>query len=205
VRIWARIDVKDPVGKTGGFRIALSPLLLMGCWLLLGLSASSAIAQSDIDAATAERRIKAAFIYKFAGYVAWPDKTFASADVPIVIGVEGDDRLADELIRIVAGRVAAGRPLVVRKLKKEAIPGGLQVLFAADDDEARHGAGSASAQHMLVVTDSPGALARGSTINFVVVDGHIRFEVSLADAERRGLKLSSRMLVVAEDVLPGTQ
>jgi hypothetical protein len=205
MRTGAPIDMKPLVCRIGGFSIALSPLLLMGCWILLGLSASSAVAQSDIDAATAERRIKAAFIYKFAGYVEWPEKTFASADAPIVIGVEGDDRLADELIRIVTGRTAAGRSLVVRKLKKEAIPGDLQVLFAADDDEGRHAAGGASARHMLVVTDMSGALARGSTINFVVVDGHVRFEISLADAERRGLKLSSRMLAVAEDVLPGTQ
>jgi len=53
---------------------------------------------------------------------------------------------------------------------------------------------------MLVVTDSPGALKRGSMINFVLSDGHLRFEISLAAADRAGLSLSSRLLAVAQAV-----
>ena len=59
-------------------------------------------------------------------------------------------------------------------------------------------AGSAAARHVLVVTDMPTARLRAEARSISSsCDGHIRFEVSLADAERRGLKLSSRMLAVA--------
>jgi hypothetical protein len=50
---------------------------------------------------------------------------------------------------------------------------------------------------VLVVTEGEGALERGSVINFLVVEGNVRFEVSLPAAEQRGLKLSSRLLSVA--------
>jgi hypothetical protein len=54
-----------------------------------------------------------------------------------------------------------------------------------------------------VVTDTEGALTRGSAINFMIVDEHIRFEVSLDDVERRGLRLSARLLAVAQNVRSG--
>jgi len=63
-------------------------------------------------------------------------------------------------------------------------------------------ASAAQARSALVVTDFADALARGSVINFVVVDDRVRFEVSLDAAERSRLKLSSRMLSVALKVLP---
>jgi hypothetical protein len=54
----------------------------------------------------------------------------------------------------------------------------------------------------LVVTDSEGALDQGSMINFVLDDGHVRFEISTTPAEKRGLQLSSGLLAVAKSVVP---
>ena len=51
----------------------------------------------------------------------------------------------------------------------------------------------------LVVTESPGALHQGSALNFVSIDGQIRFELSLDAAEKRGLKLSSRLVAVSNN------
>ena len=161
------------------------------------------MAQPDTDTTTDERRIKAAFLYKFAAYVEWPEGVFARPDTPVVIAVDGDDKLADELTQVVTGRTVAGRALTVRKLKKDASPVGVHILFASDVREDRPPLSGTQSQPILVVTDSLGALARGSTINFVIIDQHVRFEVSLVDAERRGLKLSARMLAVANSVRTG--
>jgi len=54
---------------------------------------------------------------------------------------------------------------------------------------------------MLIVTETPGALAQGGVVNFVVEDGRVRFDISLDAAERRGLKLSSRLITVARNVI----
>ncbi|HSY28334.1 MAG TPA: YfiR family protein, partial [Burkholderiaceae bacterium] len=56
---------------------------------------------------------------------------------------------------------------------------------------------------ILVVTESAGALESGSIINFVPVDDRIRFEISVTQAERSGLKISSRLLGVAQKIESG--
>ena len=40
-----------------------------------------------------ERRVKGAYLYKFAGYVTWPAAAFARPDSPITIAVMGTDLL----------------------------------------------------------------------------------------------------------------
>jgi hypothetical protein len=57
---------------------------------------------------------------------------------------------------------------------------------------------------VLVVTEWDGALAEGGMVNFVLVDGRVRFEVALEAARRAGLTLSSRLLAVAQQVYSGT-
>jgi hypothetical protein len=53
---------------------------------------------------------------------------------------------------------------------------------------------------MLVVTDAPDGLDAGAAINFVIKENRVRFEVSPAAAAAEGLKLSSRLLAVADRV-----
>jgi hypothetical protein len=161
------------------------------------------MAQTDVDGKTAERRIKAAFLYKFAGYVEWPAGAFPASDTPLVIAIDGDEQLADELAQVVAGRTVAGRSLQVRKLKQDVSPVGAHMLFSRDVREGRPPLSYIPTQPTLVVTDAQGALTRGSAINFIIVDAHVRFEVSLEDAERRGLSISARLLAVAQSVRSG--
>jgi hypothetical protein len=54
------------------------------------------------------------------------------------------------------------------------------------------------------VTESADGLRNGSVINFIIVDGQVRFEVSLEAAQRRNLRLSSRLLSVAHTVHTGS-
>lgn len=155
------------------------------------------------DDAIAERRVKAAYLYRFAGYVEWPDGAFAKVDSPMTIGVWGNDDLADDLARLVAERTVDGRRFEVSKVKDVEGLTGLRMLFINKD---RGGSrllemlGSGAARGMLIVTESPGAFKLGGAINFVNVDGQIRFELSLEAAEKRGLKLSSRLVAVSQNL-----
>jgi hypothetical protein len=58
---------------------------------------------------------------------------------------------------------------------------------------------------MLVVTECDNGLQLGSVINFRLVDERVRFDVALDAAERNGIKLSSRLLTVANRVQKGAQ
>lgn len=171
--------------------------------LLCGLiMAASLPAAAEGEAAALERRVKAAFLYKFADYVDWPEGTFARPNAPVNIGVAGDEQVAAELSLVAATRAVDGRPLQVRRLREGDSLAGLHVLFISRGDSARllPLARAAPAQPLLLVTETEGGLNQGSIVNFVMTGGRVRFEIALDNAERRGLKLSSRLLSVAQNV-----
>ena len=150
-----------------------------------------------------ETQVKAAFLYKFGGFVEWPGRAFAQAESAFAIGVVGADAVAAELQQLVSGRTVQGRPIAVHKLKRGDSLAGLHLLFVGQPEAGRLAdiLGSAKGQPLLVVTDSEDALARGSMINFITVDDKVRFDVALPQAERGQLKISSRLLAVARKVI----
>jgi len=172
-------------------------LLLLAAALLQLLLCAGA-AQGAADEAVAERRVKAAYLYRFAGYVTWPDGVFATPDAPLAIGIWGNDGLAEDLAALVQSRTIDNRRIEVRRVREPESLAGLHVLFVSHARNARLAEAALGGQSRatLVVTETPGALKQGSAINFVVVDGQVRFELSPEAAEKHGLKLSSRLIAV---------
>jgi hypothetical protein len=172
---------------------ALAGLLLLAA----GLVAHQAAAQQATEAS-----IKAAFLYKFAGYIEWPADTFAAPDAPLVIGVTGSEEVAAELERLVPGRSVNNRPVVVRRFREGEAPEGAHILFVGRGEPNLRAVVRAAQQNggALVVTESEKGLEAGGSINFVV-DDRVGFEVSLEAAERSGHRISSRMLAVARRVV----
>lgn len=152
-----------------------------------------------------ERSVKAAFLYKFLGYTEFPGSAFGDAAGALVIGVVGADELADELARIVSGRTVQGRPVAVKVLPDARALAGVHLLFVGGSDDGRVAALLRLAQPVpvLVVTESEQGLQHGSVINFKLVEERVRFDVSLAAANRNRVKLSSRLLTVADHVIRG--
>ena len=118
------------------------------------------------------------------------------------LGVLGDDPLAADLAQIVAGRTIDAHPVQVRRIRPGEPIAGLHVLFVAHTIERARIAElrAAGGPPLLLVTEHDAALDVGSVINFRIIGGRVRFEVALDNAERRGLKLSSRLLTVAHFV-----
>ena len=173
-------------------------LIVAGGW--------TAPAWAQEDAVQMETRVKAAFLYKFVGYIDWPPAAFARPDTPVTIAVVGADALAAELAQAVTGRTVNDRPVAVRRLKPGEALDGVHVVFVGKAENARliQLAQSAQQRAILIVTESEGALAQGSIINFVVAERRVRFEIALDSAEKSRLKLSSRLLAVAQQVRMGT-
>jgi hypothetical protein len=150
--------------------------------------------------------VKAAFLYKFAGYVEWPDAP-ESGDAPITIGVAGSDPFAAELTEVTRGRTVAGRMISVRKMAAGDSFDGVQILFIGK--EARGGErnllADARSRPILTVTESADGLAEGSIINFTQNADRVRFDISLYAAEQSRLRLNSRLLAVADSVHRGPE
>lgn len=157
--------------------------------------------QADEDS-TLEQRVKAAFLYQFAGYVEWPPNTFPQPTTPITIAVMGADAVAAELAQVVTGRTIGGRSVTVKRVKPGESLAGAHILFVGRAESGRLQQ-LAAPKALLTVTETDGALTQGSMINFVLVERRVRFEIALDSAEKSGLKLSSRLLAVAQQVQKG--
>jgi hypothetical protein len=159
-------------------------------------------AHTDDEKALLERRVKAAFVFQFLNYVEWPEGTFPQPTSKIGIAVAGDDELAGEIAQIVSTRTISGRPLLVRKLKQPDLLTDVHLLFVGRSEMAAlpQWVKMARSRPVLIVTDIAGALDHGSMINFQLIQNRLRFEISLDAIDKHGLKVSSRLLAVAQSV-----
>lgn len=147
-----------------------------------------------------ESAVKAAFLYKFGSFVEWPAGVFGAADAPFVIGVYGDDAVAAELEQVTAGRELGGHPVAVVRVREPDGTQGVHVLYAGGPRTSRAREVLASARGpVLTVADSPLA-GIDPVLYFTLDEGRVRFVASLRAAAARGLKLSSKLLAVAQVV-----
>lgn len=159
-------------------------------------------AEAPVEAPAAERRIKAAYLYKFASYVEWPADAFAAADSPVVIGVAGDPALRDELARMLRDKTVGGRGLRVRTVHPGGPVHGIHMLYAGDLSPGERDAvrRNLAGQPVLLVSDLAQAGALGSMVRFVPVDDRLRFDVDLGPVSAGRLKVSALMLSAARRV-----
>jgi hypothetical protein len=173
-------------------RLALVRLLIIGlCALLCGLSVPARAADDDPAS-----RVKAVFVYNFAQFVRWP-KSMPS-DV-FKVGALGKSAIVKPLKEIAKVKKAAGMPLDVTVFGDKDKIEPCRILIvpknrASEIDSLRD---SLEMQHVLLVGDGLKQAGEGSAINFVVVDGKLRFEVSQNALRRAGLTASAHLLRLA--------
>lgn len=160
-------------------------------------------AQSFAQDVAAEFQIKAAFLHKFPTYVQGPGTAFDDPQVPLVFGVVGAENVYAVLTELVATQNADMRAAEVRRVSGPADMAGVNVLYvgqnaAADAELLLQQAVTGS---MLTVSDLASTRPDNCMIHFFVAEDRVRFDIALAPAEAAGLRLSSRLLQVAREVI----
>lgn len=171
--------------------------LLLALTMLLGMGRHGWAEDSPDDIA---RQIKAAYLIKFANYVEWPSNTFDTPDSPIVIGIIGADPLADELERVTMRRPQIGnRPIVVERLSVQDTAAKVHILYIGrrSGPKLREWLQALGTQPMLSVSDASHELSSETAIKFVLDNNRLRFDVSVPEAERSGVKIAAPLLTVA--------
>jgi hypothetical protein len=172
--------------------IVMRALLLV---IFAGFSTSLVqAAQFSVDA------VKAAYLFRFAQYVEWPEAS--PADAPFVIGVSGADEVATHLERLLPGMTVNDRPVTVRRVTRVQDLDGVHILFVGASSFGRTRALRTRAMEkpILIVTEVEDGFEGGAIINFVEVNRNLRFEISLNAADRSKLKINSALLSVAARV-----
>jgi hypothetical protein len=145
--------------------------------------------------------VKAAFLYRFASYIEWPDD--APAAGPFVIAAYGAEDVAKQLDELLPGMTVRGRPVLVRRVTRAAELNGVHILYVGPKEPLAHSRSvreAAILRPILIVTDDERGLDAGGVINFMEASRNVRFEVSLAAADRARLKIASALLSVAARV-----
>lgn len=189
----------------GALTLGALACALAGAGWPMAAAAQDPAGQVAAAASPAELEVKAAYLYKFASFIDWPDDAFADAAQPVVVGVLGADKVAVELQRLVQGKSVRGRGFVVRRLQPGDDVRGLHILFVGDLDRELVAPvlAAAAGQHLLTVSDSKRVFANGTMVNLLVVNQRVRFEVALQPVQRSRLRLSALMLTAAYRVRNG--
>ena len=165
------------------------------CVLAVLLSVTGARA----DSAT-EDGVKVGFILNFAKYTQWPAASLSGAELQLCSLSAAPLSGKLELLR---GRKAQGRSIQVRAPVALDDMHGCQVLFLASTDAMSGDVllRSLAAQPVLTISDAAHFANAGGVIGLKVRDGRIRFDINQTAAHHAGLKLSSQLLKLADDVV----
>jgi hypothetical protein len=179
-------------GCGGPLRLALMLALLAG--------ARGGFAENALP----EPQVKAAFLVNFPKYVDWPADAFAETNSPIIVATLGETDLGDHLREMIQGRTVNGRPLHFKVIAENDPGRDFHILFIPDLARRRLPAVLEKLKDspVLTVGETDDFLARGGVINLTRRDQKVRLEVNLPAARQAGLKISSKLLSVA-DVVKG--
>lgn len=150
---------------------------------VLALFIGKANAQAD--------KYKALFIYNFTKHIEWPANT-KSGD--FVIAVIGQKTLYDKLIEVTNAKKVGSQNIVVNMYKNIDEVGNCNIAVLSPGNstpkklEIVVGKVGAST---LIVSNGNNSAIRGATINFVIQEGKLKFELNNSEAAKRQLKISS--------------
>lgn len=170
------------------------------CWTLIGALLCHVPAM-----ATAQRapdHLKAAYLFNFAKLIDWPSDMLPQPDSPLVFCTSSGDGLTQEL------RHLASNPLGQRRVQVVALGARSDADFCHLVFIGREYTRTWFRHHktetpgQLVIGEHPDLIALGGVINFYVERERLRFEISLANAQTAGLRISSRLLKLARIVDP---
>ncbi len=151
------------------------------------------------SAKSSEYEIKAAFVYQFAKFIEWPSEVLQNED--FCIGVIGKDPFGQALDSL-AGEIMHDKPIVIKRFRTADEARGCQMVFIGKSEWARTADILTRLQKAPAITigDAAGFAERGGMIGFRVQGKKVRFDINAQNAERAGLKISSKLLRLARVV-----
>ena len=146
-----------------------------------------------------EYLIKSAILYNFAKFTSWPETAFSNAGAPLRVCVLGDDPFGAALDTL-HGKTVRKRPLAVTRIADVHGAPQCHILFVSASEEARLAKilDYVGEMPILTVADFSRFASAGGIIALKEVDNRSRIEVNLTAAKQAGLKLSSKLLRLAD-------
>ncbi|GAB6039665.1 YfiR family protein [Endothiovibrio diazotrophicus] len=177
--------------------ILIPALLLLVAWPPLATPLPARAADPSDEA----NLLKAAFVYNFAKYVHWPERSTRSGTLHLCL--IGHDEIFSSLRRLQGERVH-GADVEILPLPDDEPSDECDILFVGVSEQPRlqQRLQAVGDRPMLTISDIPHFAERGGVISLFHEEKKIRFAVNLHAARAAGLRISSRLLNLARIVDP---
>ena len=171
--------------------------------ILLAALAAAPFLRAGEDGGVGEYDVKAAFLLNFIRYTEWTGVTTPTPTGPLVIGILGKNPFGKKLGRIAQAARIHGREVRVVELQSTGDLQGAEVVFLSgrDPETVKNEAETLAGRGLLTVGDDPLAVEWGTALSFVPEGSKIRFAVNLSAARKQNVKISSKLLQLAVEIL----
>lgn len=189
-------------------RFARSPYCLRWCRCLSASALAVALSTAPVSVAqrqAEEYRLKAAFVFRFPQFIEWPATAVAGRNA-VEFCVVRPDPFGAILPDLLKGEAIDERPLRLRAIAPRDPVDTCHVVVIAGTAASRSRTAllkRVSGRPVLTIGDHAEFLSDGGIIVMKVVENRVRFEVSLTNARRSGLEVSSQLLRLAVAVHGG--
>jgi YfiR/HmsC-like len=166
---------------------------------LTALSSALLLVQSP---RAAEYQVKAVFLFNFVQFVDWPAPAARDSQLPVIIGILGNDPFGPFLDETVRGERLGSRPIQLRRFRQIADIEECNVLFISQSESERlpEILSVLKTRPVLTVSDGDAFAEQGGMIQFVTDKSRIRLRINLDAAQAANVTISSKLLRVAEIV-----
>jgi len=149
-----------------------------------------------------EYQVKAVFLFNFAQFVEWPTVATPDPQLPVIIGILGEDPLGTFLDETVRGERLGLRPFEIRRYRDLTDIKACNILFISRSENERVTdiLAALGKRPILTVSDGDDFAKRGGMIEFVTDKNRIRLRINLEAAQAANVTISSKLLRVAEIV-----
>ena len=148
------------------------------------------------DAISLEDKIKAAFVYNFTKYIEWVDDDTTDS---FEIGIIGDSDIIFPLQEIAEKELINNKKIEIKHFQNVQDINVCYILFisASEKSQLQNILKKIENKNILTISDSIGFAHEGVSINFIIVDGKIKFEINNSSIDQAGLQVSSQLLKLA--------
>lgn len=157
-------------------------------FLLCLLVSNSVLAHGDYGT-------KAHQIYQFAQYIEWNGE-----DKTLTFCVVGDNPFGAQLAQVITNKQINGHSLEFKHVTSNHLAN-CDIAFVSSSKQGELSQVLHSAHHVLTISDIQGFAEKGGIIEFIEVEGKLRFVINRNVAVRVGIKISSQLLKLAQKIL----
>lgn len=147
-----------------------------------------------------EYQVKAVFLYNFSRFVDWPQSAFENSYSPFIIGIIGEDPFGPFMEEAVKGERIGAHIVKVMHFQAASEAQNCHILYMNTTDQhlINQIMYTVSGSSVLTVSDIPDFTKWGGMIRFFTGNNRIRLEINNTSAKNVGLKISSKLLRVAD-------